>query len=137
MADIGEPSPDIISQARTHRRFYVHLVPGDNNAARIDNIIQALNTGIPVAIGLGWPNFRTLRAGFLSQQTPVQGAAHAVTLVGYKNAAGRVEDTAFVFKNSYGPAWGEAGYGWVTYGYLQKYLLGAALLEVQRPDAVK
>ena len=137
MADIGEPSPDVISQARTHRRVYVHLVPGRDNAARIDNIIQALNTGVPVAIGLLWPNYRTLRAGFLSEQTPVQGAAHAVTLVGYKNPGERVEDTAFVFKNSYGPAWGEGGYGWVTCRYLQNYLLSAALLEVQRADAAK
>jgi C1A family cysteine protease len=137
MADIGEPSPDVISQARTHRRVYVHLVPGRDNAARIGNIIQALNAGVPVAIGLLWPNYRTLRAGFLSEQTPVQGAAHAVTLVGYKNPGERVEDTAFVFKNSYGPAWGEGGYGWVTCRYLQNYLLSAALLEVQRPDAAK
>jgi hypothetical protein len=137
MADIGEPSPDVISQARAHRRVYVHLVPGRDNAARIDNIIQALNAGVPVTIGLRWPNYRTLRAGFLSEQTPVQGAAHAVTLVGYKNPGEQVEDTTFVFKNSYGPAWGEGGYGWVTCRYLQNYLLSAALLEVQRPDAAK
>jgi C1A family cysteine protease len=42
-----------------------------------------------------------------------------------------------VFKNSYGPTWGEGGYGWVTCRYLQNYLLSAALLEVQRPDAAK
>jgi hypothetical protein len=137
MADIGEPSAEVVSLARTHRRVFVHLVPGRDNAARIDNIIQALNAGVPVTIGLLWPHYRTLRAGFLSEQTPVQGAAHDVTLVGYKNPGEQVEDTTFVFKNSYGPAWGEGGYGWVTYRYLQNYLLSAALLEVQRPDAAK
>ena len=137
MADIAEPSPEVITEARTHRLVYVHLVPGRDNAARIGNIIEALNTGVPVAIGLLWPNYRTLRAGFLSEQTPVQGAAHAVTLVGYKNPGARIDDTTFVFKNSYGPAWGEGGYGWVTWRYLQNYLLTAALLEVQRPDAAK
>ncbi len=137
MTDIDEPSPDVISQARTHRRVYVHLVPGRDNAARIGNIIQALNAGVPVAIGLAWPNYRTLRAGFLSEQTPVIGATHAVTLVGYKNPGEWIEDTTFVFKNSYGPAWGEGGYGWVTCRYLQNYLLSAALLEVQRPDTAK
>jgi C1A family cysteine protease len=112
------------------------LVPGHDTAAQIDNIIQALNTGLPVAVGLRWPNFRTLRAGFLSEQTPVPNAAHAVTLVGYQNSGGRVEDTTFVFKNSFGPTWGEGGYGRVTYRYLRNHLLAAALLEVQRPAAV-
>ena len=137
MAEIAEPSPEVVSEARSHRLVYVHQVPGRDDAARIGNIITALNAGVPVAIGLRWPNFRTLRTGLLSEQTPVEGAAHAVTLVGYKNPSGPVEDTAFVFKNSYGPAWGEGGYGWVTWHYLQNNLLSAALLEVQRPDAVK
>jgi hypothetical protein len=136
MADIQEPAPALIEQARTHRRVFVHLVPGHDTAAQIDNIIQALNTGLPVAVGLRWPNFRTLRAGFLSEQTPVPNAAHAVTLVGYQNSGGRVEDTTFVFKNSFGPTWGEGGYGRVTYRYLRNHLLAAALLEVQRPAAV-
>ena len=135
MADIAEPSPEVISEACTHRLVYVHLVPGRDNAARIGNIIAALNTGVPVAIGLRWPSYRTLRTGLLSEQTPVEGATHAVALVGYKNPGGEIEATTFVFKNSYGPAWGEGGYGWVTWRYLQNYLLTAALLEVQRPDA--
>ena len=137
MADIGEPSPDVINQARAHRRVYVHLLPGRDNAARIDNIIQALNAGVPVAIGLLWPHYRSIRAGLVSEQTPVRGVTHAVALVGYKSPGQLIEDTTFVFKNSYGPSWGEGGYGWVTCRYLQRNLLSAALLEVQRPDPAK
>jgi hypothetical protein len=137
MADIPEPSPALIEQARTHRRVFVHLVPGHDTTARIDNIIHALNHGVPVAVGLRWPNFRTLRAGFLSEQTPAPGSGHAVTLVGYQNSGGQVEGTTFVFKNSFGPTWGEGGYGRVTYRYLRNYLLAAAVMEVQRPAAVR
>jgi C1A family cysteine protease len=60
-----------------------------------------------------------------------------VTIVGYQNTGGQVEGTTFLFKNSFGPAWGEGGYGRVTYRYLRNHLLSAALLEVQCPAGVK
>ena len=109
-------------------------MPGRDAPARIDNIILALNAGTPVAVGLRWPNYRTVRTGFLSEQIPAAGIAHAVTFVGYENAGGQVENTVFVFKNSFGPIWGEGGYGRVTYSYLRNHLLVAALLEVERPE---
>ena len=136
MADIRDPSSALIEQARTYRRVFVHLVPGRDTATRLDNIIHALNSGVPVAIGLRWPNFHTVRSGFLSEQIPAPGSGHAVTIVGYQNTGGQVEGTTFVFKNSFGPAWGEGGYGRVTYRYLRDHLLSAALLEVQRPAGV-
>ena len=37
----------------------------------------------------------------------------------------------FVFKNSWGMAWGQGGYGTVTHGYLHRHLGDAVLLEVQ------
>ena len=133
MTDIPEPSPELIGQARTHRRVSVHTLTGYDAVSQIDNIILALNSGIPVVIGLRWPNYHTIRAGILSEQTPLTNGAHAVTLVGYENSAGQIEDATFVFKNSYGPSWGEAGYGRVTYHYLRNNLLDAALLEVEVP----
>ena len=133
MTDIPEPAPELIDQARTHQRVFVHPLPGHNQAMRIDNFIQALNAGIPVSIGMRWPSFRTTRGGFLNEQLPLPGGAHAVTLVGYKNSSGQVEDTVFMFKNSWGPAWGEGGYGRATYRYLRNNLLDAELLEIQRP----
>ena len=58
---IEDPSPAIIQEARNHKHVFVHLIPGRDAASRLNNIIQALNAGIPIAIGLGWPNYRTLR----------------------------------------------------------------------------
>lgn len=134
MDEIPEPSPELIDQARTHRRVFVHRVPGHDTTTQIENIVLALNSGMPVVIGLRWPNYHSIRAGFLSEQTPLSDGAHAVTLVGYQNSDGQIEGTTFLFKNSYGVAWGEAGYGRVTCRYLRNHLLDAELIEVQRPE---
>ena len=103
---------------------------------QIANIVHALNAEVPVAIGMRWPHARTLRTGYISEQKPILDYAHAVTLVGYRCPTGRLENTVFIFKNSYGGTWGQGGYGQVTYGYLKQYLLDAVLLEVQRGDNV-
>lgn len=132
MNDIPEPSPELIDEARTHQRVFVHELPGDNQTARIENVIQALDYGFPVVIGMRWPSFRTIRGGYLDGQLPLPGVGHAVTLVGYQNSSGRIEDTVFIFKNSWGPAWGQGGYGRVTCRYLQNNMMASVLLEVQR-----
>jgi C1A family cysteine protease len=131
MKAIEEPAPAVVQEARDHRRVFVHSIPGRDNLTRINNLVHALNAGVPVAVGMGWPYFRFIRSGYLSEQKPVPGAGHAVTLVGYKSASGRLEDTVFLFKNSWGVGWGQGGYGWVTFGYLERNLGDAALLEVQ------
>ena len=132
ISTIADPPPAVVQEARTHQRVFVHLLPGRDGPTRINNLVHALNAGMPVAIGLAWPNYRTLRNGYLSGQKPMPGAGHAVTVVGYRSATGRLEDAVFVFKNSYGVDWGQGGYGTVTYGYLNNHLHDAVLLEVQQ-----
>ncbi|MBI3887042.1 MAG: C1 family peptidase [Opitutae bacterium] len=132
---IEDPPAKIIDEARQHQRVFVHRLPGRDNATRINNAVHALNTGVPVAVGLAWPNYRTLRTGYLSAQKPMPGSGHAVTLVGYKTTTGRIEDAVFVFKNSWGVDWGQGGYGTVTYNYLNNQLRDAVVLEVQVPPA--
>lgn len=132
---IPEPSPEIMNQARSRRRVFVHMVPGHDGTTRINNLIHALNEGVPVPIGIRWPHYRTLRGGYLSEQKPILDYAHAVTIVGYRCDTGRLEDTVFLFKNSYGTSWGEGGYGRVTFSYLRQYMLDAVLLEVQRGES--
>ena len=129
--DIAEPPEEIVSEARNRRRVFVHLLPGRDPASRVNNLLHALNSGLPVAIGLAWPNHRTIRTGFLSGQTPLKDSGHAVTVVGYTCASGRLEDATFIFKNSWGINWGQGGYGVVTYGYLSQHLHDAVLLEVE------
>ena len=131
MDAIPAPPPDLVAAAKNQRRVFIHAIPGRDNATRINNLVHALNAGLPVPVGLAWPNFRSLRTGYLGAQTPLPGVGHAVTLVGYKSPTGKFEDTIFVFKNSWGVAWGQGGYGWVTFDYLRRHLGTAALLEVQ------
>ncbi len=130
MAKISEPSDALIQQAKTRGKIQPIYINGRNNEVRIANIIHTLNAGIPVVIGLHWPNNKTLRnAPRLSKQKPIPGNAHAVTLVGYRDKTGNIEDTIFLFRNSWGNQWGMNGHGWITYEYLEKNLQSAVFLQ--------
>lgn len=125
---VTAPPTEVIREARARTQGSVHFVPGRDNVTRLNNIVHALNAGLPVPIGAGWPRFHNMRAALLDSQPPAY--SHAVTLVGYRNETGRIEDTTFIFKNSWGPAWGANGYGFATYAYLEQNLHSAILLEI-------
>lgn len=131
MEKIPDPSDDVVSSARDRRRVSTFTVPGMNNKVKIANIMHALNEGVPVVVALRWPHWRTLRSPLLSQQTPRDGYAHAVTLVGYESNNGQPDGLRFIFKNSWGIRWGTGGYGFAEIGYLDRYMLEAAVLEVR------
>ncbi len=133
----ADPPPAVVAAARSHRRVSVNALPGRDQATRLANLIHALDAGVPVAVGLRWPAWRALRSGYLSTQQPQEGNGHAVTMVGYENKTGQVADTVFVFKNSWGVHWGASGYGYATYGYLEKNLVDSALLEVEPGDPAR
>lgn len=126
----AEPKPEIIAEARNRTQVAILLVPGRDTATQLNNVVQVLNAGIPVAIGCGWPRLTNMRAALLNSQPPIPGYGHAVTLVGYTCETGRLEDATFIFKNSWGAAWGANGYGFATYAYLVKNLNTAVVLEV-------
>jgi len=128
---IEDPPPAIVQEARSHQRIFAHQLPGRDKATLINNIVHALNNDLPVAVGMAWPANRVVN-GYIGRQDGDPARGHAVTLVGYKSATGRIEDTYFIFKNSWGPTWGQGGYGTVTFGYLQRNLFDAVLLEIQR-----
>jgi len=136
MAAIPEPTPEVVEDARTRRRVSVGAIPGRDVRTVMSNLVQVLNEGVPVPIGLRWPADRSLyRSGYLSEQRPVAGYAHAVTLVGYRCPTGKLEDIVFLFRNSYGADWGAGGYGQASYHYLERCLLSAVLLELQTGEA--
>ena len=130
-ADVPEPPAEIIERARERRRVFIAPLPGREPDVLIPRIIHALNAELPVPLGLLWPNENSIHAGVLVAQRPLTGAGHAVTAVGYECPTGKLEDTVFVFKNSYGPRWGQGGYGRVSYGYLAKNILDAYVLDVR------
>lgn len=124
------PPEEVIEEARRGNHTAVHNIPGHGGAALITNIIHALNLGIPVPVGVRWPDTRVWRVQFLDGQMTNMNYGHAVTIVGYRCKTGRIEDTIFVFKNSWGPRWGQAGYGTASFAYLSKNLGSAVILEV-------
>jgi len=124
-----EPPARLKEMALKHQRVSVVNLPGRDNVTRINNLIQALNSGIPIAIGIPWPRFNNT---YLRNQEPEGYSGHAITLVGYTSANGKIEDVVFIFKNSWGPTWGEGGYGQVTSVYLSRCAFEAVLLDVQR-----
>jgi hypothetical protein len=131
---IEEPAAAIIQEARSHQRVSIQPLPGRDRPTLINNLVHALNAGIPVPVGMYWPATRVVK-GYISTHQGAPNLGHAVTIVGYKSPTGRIEDAYFIFKNSWGPRWGQGGYGTVTYGYLSNNLGSAILLELQPPAA--
>ena len=43
------------------------------------------------------------------------GGGHAVTIIGYD-----LPNRKFLIKNSYGTDWGDRGYGWLTFDYVER-----------------
>jgi hypothetical protein len=128
-----KPTPAAIDAARERMSAIpVWLRPDDPYL--VERLVAILNQGKPVIIAIRWPHWRTLHGNYLLQnQKPLEGAAHAVTLVGYRNYGGAKGETKFIFRNSYGYDWGIAGCGFISDHYLRQYLLGACFLRVPVP----
>lgn len=133
--DSIQPTPEAISEATLLRRVIPVWIRA-NDRLLVHRLVNQLNQGTPVVVGLKWPNWRTLEhTALLSEQTPMHEAGHAVTLVGYKSAHGSPESIVFIFRNSYGVRWGSGGHGYVTVDYLRKNLIQAFYLTL--PDEKK
>ena len=104
-------------------RFGAHLIPGGKTKVGLGNVNHILNTGTPVVASMSWPaNVSLRRVHLLADQPPLEGAGHAVALVGYRCPTGKLEDVTFIFRNSWGQRWGLGGYGFIRYAYLAQNL---------------
>src|SRR5437879_3142522 len=56
---------------------------------------------------------------------------HSVALIGYDEGSQR-----FVFRNSWGPGWGDAGYGYLPYDYLERYQQEAWASTINKSDPI-
>ena len=109
--------------------------------AQFVGLKRAMAAGHPVACGLRWPN--KLSGSAILSDNPPGGVSdgHSIAFVGYTDstAAGapaqRVGGGTFRFRNSFGPDWGDHGYGTMSYAYVRKYANDALWLAFGKPGS--
>jgi len=129
MDAIDTPSDSQIEFAQTKQHIEFFFLTADDKRQDIEGIIQLLNQGVPVVVGANWIAKTNLH--YLNKQSTKDGSRHAVTIVGYRNETGNIEDTTFYFKNSWGVHWGLGGYGLMTYDYVKENLFMSMFLTIQ------
>jgi C1A family cysteine protease len=134
----NEPSAFLYAFAENYQALnYYRLDPiGTTKSALLNSIKTNLAAGLPSMFGF------TVYSSYTQASVANQGAipypvagekivgGHAIMAVGYndsvviKNAnSGATATTgAFLIRNSWGTAWGNAGYGWLPYDYVLKGL---------------
>ena len=97
-------------------------------------IKDALAHRHPVACGLRWP--KVLKGDAIVQVPPPNAVedGHSIALVGYVDGAQKDGGT-FIFRNSWGPKWGNHGYGSMSVAYARAYANDALWLELEPPNA--
>jgi C1A family cysteine protease len=130
-----EPSAFLYSFGQNYQALnYYRLDPsGTTNAALLTSIKTNLAAGLPSMFGFTVYNSYT-QANVANKGAipyPVAGdkvvGGHAVMAVGYNDslqikntATGAAATTgALLIRNSWGSGWGDGGYGWLPYAYVQ------------------
>jgi hypothetical protein len=113
-----QPSAAAVADA-THYKLssFGYIAPSD-----LTSMKAQLVAGLPVVVAIHvYYNFEQLGQNQVYSGTsgPYMGG-HAVTVVGYNDAKGAVE-----IINSWGPTWGTAGYGWISYSALSQIAVEA------------
>jgi len=132
--EIKQPSAEIIKKSSLTQNINPFMITGRSPEDQIDNIIHALNEGIPVVIGLRWPDTSPevlAQVATLDDQSTNKGGYHAVLLVGYECKDHNKPSLHLIFRNSWGIQWGRSGYGFISFNYLCKNLNSAVFFCLQ------
>ncbi|MCA9248454.1 MAG: C1 family peptidase [Planctomycetales bacterium] len=82
-----------------------------------------LNAGFPVAFGIGLPESSLLTGTFLYRPAlDVVARGHALVAVGYDDRRLCATRGALLVRNSWGTRWGDSGYGWLPYSFVEQQL---------------
>ncbi len=103
--------------------------------AQLIAIKRALAHGHPVACGLRWP--KTLKGAALIEVPPPRDVrdGHSIAFTGYEDDPGKKGGGVFYFRNSFGPRWGNNGYGTMSYAYARAYANDALWLKLGAPGS--
>jgi hypothetical protein len=103
--------------------------------AELREIKDALTSGHPVACGLRWPK---KLAGHELLQVPAADQVadgHSIVFTGYRDDPQKPGGGVLLFRNSWGVAWGEQGYGVMSCAYAVAYTNDAVWLELGPPHS--
>ena len=110
------PSTDLIANAGAYRIGYFRKVDHD-----VDTMRTYLLQDLPVlVIASVDEEFSALIGDTIYSSVPVDGSSHAMLVCGYDD-----DRNAMKLFNSWGDAWGDGGYGWVSYDVWEDFLLEA------------
>lgn len=133
--DPGQDTPPESAQREALARCRVGSVAisGRTRREQLEQVVLALNGGLPVIVGMGWPKMsREFQStGNVPTDTTGSFGGHAVVLVGYSCPDGDMDSTVFRFRNSYGVKWGDKGYGTVSWRYLQEHFTNGIFLDLR------
>src|SRR5439155_18607472 len=96
--------------------------------ATIEAMIACLDAGDPVlfTMSISRSFFRPSPGGTVDATEPLEPKrVHALIAVGHGH---RQQETFVLVRNSWGEAWGTAGYGWIAASYLKPRLLRVATM---------
>lgn len=125
-----QPVPKAYVDAQ-NRTVTVYEVLYDNQ-----EVLEVLNLGRPVIIGIYlYPGFQELNQGdnIVAMPKPDESSIglHAMTLVGYDLSVKR-----FLAKNSFGVAWGDMGYCWIPFEYMEKEIFEKWCFEINSQQTI-
>ncbi len=113
-------------------RYFRHDPPGTVPATLLTRIKTYLAAGIPSMFGFSV--YSSISQASTTGMIPFPAVGekcvggHAIVAAGYDdtkvihNASGPTTTGAFLIRNSWGPAWGQQGYGWLPYEYVLRSL---------------
>ena len=103
---------------------YLRLdAPGMSGAEVLKRVKSFLAARFPVAFGFPVPGSLDARADIPYRPTfdAIRGG-QVLVAVGYNNNHGAATKGALLIRSSWGKAWGDGGYGWLPFPYLQQHL---------------